>query len=392
MSQVKRLTPDGPFPEYEVGKRSHFKYGTPWPLSEDFFLANPLNQVLNDSVHAPVLPEAVRLALVIWVDCNVPQYGSYVRTAAQQQGKLVWPTLDVDSANVLGVAGRGVPLGKNFWHENASVAGSHVFLGSSHTRNQVFIMDRQEKLLWEYDIPHPQDVWMLPNGNILVAYLRGVREVTREKQVVWDIPWKLPVRSRPASPCPMATCLSGWWAFASFWRLTGGGRASNLPPPSGNHMRSSACAARHPRAPASCPSQRKAPCANTIAMAVASANFPLSSHQFVRCGLRMATLSSLRRKASGNFLPMDSLSGSSCPIMSPPSIFTLAGVQRFPNGQTVVCNWGTRASDGRAAVHIFAVDEEKRAVWKVKSPLLGQVAQCQLLAPDATPRSDDIAR
>ncbi|MBM4081208.1 MAG: hypothetical protein FJ278_16010, partial [Planctomycetes bacterium] len=39
-SQVKRITPDEIFPESEMPGRRHYKYGTPWPLSEDFYLCN----------------------------------------------------------------------------------------------------------------------------------------------------------------------------------------------------------------------------------------------------------------------------------------------------------------------------------------------------------------
>jgi hypothetical protein len=38
MSQVKRLTPEAPFPESETNTRTGMRYGTPWPLSEDFYL------------------------------------------------------------------------------------------------------------------------------------------------------------------------------------------------------------------------------------------------------------------------------------------------------------------------------------------------------------------
>lgn len=49
MSQVKRFTPDEPFPETELPSRRHYKYGTPWPLSEDFMLCNAWeNLVLLD--------------------------------------------------------------------------------------------------------------------------------------------------------------------------------------------------------------------------------------------------------------------------------------------------------------------------------------------------------
>ncbi len=40
LSQIRRITPDEPFPETETPGRRHYKYGTPWPLNEDFFLCN----------------------------------------------------------------------------------------------------------------------------------------------------------------------------------------------------------------------------------------------------------------------------------------------------------------------------------------------------------------
>jgi len=43
MSQVTRVTPDVPFPESE-GTR--YAYGTPWPLSEDYFLCNEWNDLV----------------------------------------------------------------------------------------------------------------------------------------------------------------------------------------------------------------------------------------------------------------------------------------------------------------------------------------------------------
>ncbi|HJN14030.1 MAG TPA: hypothetical protein QGH10_00990, partial [Armatimonadota bacterium] len=40
MSQLRRVTPYVPFPETEVNARSQYPFGTPWPLSEDFYLCN----------------------------------------------------------------------------------------------------------------------------------------------------------------------------------------------------------------------------------------------------------------------------------------------------------------------------------------------------------------
>jgi hypothetical protein len=40
MSQLKRITPYVAFPETEFAARSQYEFGTPWPLSEDFYLCN----------------------------------------------------------------------------------------------------------------------------------------------------------------------------------------------------------------------------------------------------------------------------------------------------------------------------------------------------------------
>ena len=51
MSQVKRLTPEAPFPESETNTRSGMRYGTPWPLSEDFYLCIHDPAARNRGVH-----------------------------------------------------------------------------------------------------------------------------------------------------------------------------------------------------------------------------------------------------------------------------------------------------------------------------------------------------
>ena len=40
MSQIRRVTPYEPFPESETYGRSQYRYGAPWPLSEDLYLCN----------------------------------------------------------------------------------------------------------------------------------------------------------------------------------------------------------------------------------------------------------------------------------------------------------------------------------------------------------------
>ena len=51
MSQLKRLTPEAPFPESEGPPRANMRYGTPWPLSEDYYLCVYDSSARNRGIH-----------------------------------------------------------------------------------------------------------------------------------------------------------------------------------------------------------------------------------------------------------------------------------------------------------------------------------------------------
>lgn len=53
-------------------------------------------------------------------------------------------------------------------------------------KNLIHLLDAAGTILWQYPAPKPRDVWVLANGNVLFTYGTGVKEVTRDKQVVWE--------------------------------------------------------------------------------------------------------------------------------------------------------------------------------------------------------------
>jgi outer membrane protein assembly factor BamB len=65
---------------------------------------------------------------------------------------------------------------------------------TDYTQGKVFIVDASGKAVWSYDAPNANDVWVLPNGNLLFNTGHGVKEVTREKEVVFsrDLPMGIP--------------------------------------------------------------------------------------------------------------------------------------------------------------------------------------------------------
>jgi hypothetical protein len=61
----------------------------------------------------------------------------------------------------------------------------HRFACTDYTAGKVFIVAPDGKVEWEYQTTHCNDLWVLPNGNLLFNTGRGVREVNRNKEVVF---------------------------------------------------------------------------------------------------------------------------------------------------------------------------------------------------------------
>lgn len=62
----------------------------------------------------------------------------------------------------------------------------HRFLCSDYSGGKVCIVGADGKIEWEFPAKIPQDCWMLPNGNVLFSHGGGAKEVTMQKEVVWE--------------------------------------------------------------------------------------------------------------------------------------------------------------------------------------------------------------
>lgn len=63
----------------------------------------------------------------------------------------------------------------------------HLFVCTDYVQGKVFMISPAGKILWEYaGATNCNDVWALPNGNLLFNTGHGVKEVTREKKIVFD--------------------------------------------------------------------------------------------------------------------------------------------------------------------------------------------------------------
>ena len=70
--------------------------------------------------------------------------------------------------------------------QGSAAAPGHRFACTDYTQGKVFLVDDRGKVEWSYDAPHANDIWVLPNGNLLFNTGHGVKEVTRDKKVVFS--------------------------------------------------------------------------------------------------------------------------------------------------------------------------------------------------------------
>ena len=60
----------------------------------------------------------------------------------------------------------------------------HTFACTDYTQGMIFIVSVEGKVQWQYPAEQCNDLWVLPNGNLLFNTGHGVKEVTRDKKVV----------------------------------------------------------------------------------------------------------------------------------------------------------------------------------------------------------------
>jgi hypothetical protein len=62
----------------------------------------------------------------------------------------------------------------------------HPFVCTDYTQGKVFIISESGSVEWEYPAERCNDIWALLNGNLLFNTGNGVKEVTRNKEVVFS--------------------------------------------------------------------------------------------------------------------------------------------------------------------------------------------------------------
>jgi hypothetical protein len=249
-------------------------------------------------------------------------------------------------------------------------SSGHPFACTDYTQGKVFIVSREGKVEWEFAAPSCNDLWVLPNGNLLFNTGHGVREVTREKKVVFDYQSKSEIYA--CQRLANGNTFIGECNTGRLLEIAPDGKIIKeirlLPEgKDGGHsyMRNARQLANGHYLVAHYGEQvvreydgqgkgvREIPAVGGPHSAIRLSN----GHTLIACGDRPGGSKVFEVDANGKTVWQvqgDELPGISLKFM--------AGLQRLPNGNTVMSNWLGHGQFGKAP-HLIEITPDKKVVW-----------------------------
>lgn len=247
----------------------------------------------------------------------------------------------------------------------------HEFVCTDYTQGKVFIVSSAGQVTWEYaGATNCNDVWALPNGNVLFNTGHGVREVTRAKQVVFDYQSASEIYA-----CQRLTNGNTFIGECSAGRLLEVNPAGQvvkeirlLPKGAdGGHafMRNARRLdnGNYLVAHYGLEVVREYDSAGNVVREIPAAGGP---HSAVRLANGNTLISCADRRGGPRVFEVDTngqtvwqVAGNELPGIS---LKFMAGLQRLPNGNTIMANWLGHKQFG-SAPHLIEVTPDKRVVW-----------------------------
>jgi len=267
--------------------------------------------------------------------------------------------------------------------DEAAPAG-HPFVCADYSAGRICIVSREGKVEWDCPAPGCTDVWVLPSGNILFTHSKGAREVTRDKKVVWEYDTAPENEVYTCQRLPNGDTLVGELGPCRIVEVGPDGQVRKtvkVPTQAPTHAQF-----RHIRKLPN--GHYLVPCmAESVVKELDADGAVVWSAKVVGnpfCAIRLPNGNTLVGCGDGHALLELDREGKTIWQIGENDLRALplrfvAGVQRLPNGNTVVCNWLGHGYIGNGTL-IFEVTPDKKVVWKVEDhQTFKAVAAIQLL-------------
>jgi hypothetical protein len=271
--------------------------------------------------------------------------------------------------------------------QSSPQTNAHPFACADYSQGKVFIVSRAGDVEWEYQTSSCNDLWVLPNGNLLFNTGHGVKEVARDKRVVFDYQSKSEIYA-----CQRLTngntfigeCNSGRLLevepsgrIAKEIRLLPEGKdGGHLYMRNARHLEDGHYLVAHYGDQV----VREYDAAGQPLLSIPATGGPHSAarlpngHTLISCGDLPGGSRIFEVDKSGKTVWQ--VQNGDLPGIS---LKFLAGFQRLPNGNTVVANWLGHSQFGKAP-HLIEVTPDKRVAWTFANhESMRTIASLQLL-------------
>lgn len=269
----------------------------------------------------------------------------------------------------------------------AETAPKHPFGCTDYSAGKVFLVSAEGKPEWEYAAPSCNDLWALPNGNLLFNTGHGVREVNRQKQVIFDYQSKSEIYA-----CQRLTNGNTFIGECNAGRLLEVEPSGKIVKeirllPEGKdgghaYMRNARRLGNGHFLVAHYGEQvvKEYDAEGKVVRTIPAAGGP---HSVVRLANGNTLISCGDMAGGGRAFEVDTdgktvwqVQGDELPGIS---LKFIAGIQRLPNGNTVMCNWLGHGQYGKSA-HLVEVTPDKHAAWFFADhELMKTISSVQLL-------------
>lgn len=255
-------------------------------------------------------------------------------------------------------------------HAAEPPAASHPFACADYSQGKVMLVSAAGAIEWEHAAPGCNDLWLLPNGNLLFNTGHGVRELTRDKQVVFDYQSKSEIYA--CQRLPNGNTFVGECNAGRLLEIEPSGRIAReirlLPAgKDGGHafMRNARQLADGHYLVTHYGEGvvREYAADGAVLRTIPAAGGPHSvmrlpnGNTLISCGDQAGGARAFEVDPAGKTVWQ--VQGDELPGIS---LKFIAGMQRLPNGNTVICNWLGHKQFGKAP-HLLEITPDKRVVW-----------------------------
>ena len=249
---------------------------------------------------------------------------------------------------------------------------THPFICTDSYGNKVSVVAADGKIEWSFACQHPQDCWRLANGNYLFCHEGGALEMTPDKKTVWEYKAGTNTQIHACQPLPDGRVLvveNGPCRIIELDRTGAIAKEIKLTPPpanvklhdqfrgtrktvGGHYLVSRKGEHRVEELDGDGKTLRSIPVPGDVHETILLPN----GHLLIACGdghkiIELDANEKVVWSVDENEIPGHSLR-------------LAAGLQRLPNGNTVVCNYLGHGHLGEQA-HVFELTPDKKIVWEV---------------------------